>query len=97
MVAAHRKKPLISDEGLAQLSHCISLPRGRRLQLYLPAPQPQAAPLPPGPGASTAETAWPALLPYAGPAKEKKEVVIHSVGTKTAHGRKPRSRSSNSP
>lgn len=41
VVAARRKKPLISDEGLAQLSHCISLPRGRRLWPCLPTPQPQ--------------------------------------------------------
>ena len=62
VVAAHRKKPLTSDEGLGQLSHCASLPRGRRSWPYLPALQPQAAPLPPSPGASAAETARPGLL-----------------------------------
>lgn len=92
MVAAHRKKPLVSDEGLAQLSRCIPLLRGRRSQLYLPAPQPQAAPLPPSPNASAARTAWPGLLSAAGPAKEKEEVLVRSGRMKTVHGRKPQSK-----
>lgn len=91
VVAAHRKKPLISDEGLGQLSHHVSLLRGRRSWPYLPTLQPQAAPLPPSPGASTAETARPGLRPTTGPAQEKEEVLVCSIGLQTAHGRKPRS------
>lgn len=91
VVAAHRKKPLISDEGLGQLSHRVSLPRGRRSWPYPPTLQPQAAPLPPSPGASTAETAQPGLRPTAGHAREKEEVLVCSVGLQTARGRKPRS------
>lgn len=39
--------------------------------------------------ASSAKTARPGLLPTAGLAKEKEKVLVHSVGTKTTHGRKP--------
>lgn len=76
VVAAHRKKTPISDEGPGQLSHRISLLRGRKSRPYLPALQPQAALLPPSPGASAAGTARPGLLPTPGPAKEKEEVSV---------------------